>query len=145
MAIATWDERPLRPSEAGKWIERRNLALATIAGDAAYPIQLTVAINWDGGADGADAGLAEAEAALVTALTRDDLCLHALSFMSDNEWDLVFYTNSARKALEVVEVVESSLEEVTLIPEVVQDRDWSYYRSRMAAQVDASARTTRSS
>ena len=128
-----WTERRLRPASEGKWIERRNLSMASRVGDPGYPHQLTVAINWDGTAETEEDGLARAHDLVAHALTCDRLSLHVLTFVADLEWDLVFYTSVPASALTALEQVQRQLPDVTLIPETLKDPAWSYYRAREKA------------
>jgi hypothetical protein len=128
-----WMERRLRPAQEGKWIERRNLGVAQRAGDPGYPHQLTVVINWDGPAENEEAGLRRSHDLVAEALALDRLCLHALTFEGNLEWDLIFYTGAPAIALAALERAERQLPDATLIPEAVEDPAWSYYRAREAA------------
>lgn len=128
-----WDERLLRPIQEGKWIECRNLGIVNITGSKEYSHRLTVAINWDGSITMADDGLAKAEETVVAALIKQSLCIYALKYLCDNEWDLVFYTNAPDEVLVIINTVQRTLPDVTLIPEIVLDRDWNYYRARINA------------
>ena len=128
-----WVQRRLRPAQEGKWIERRNLGVEKHACDPGYPHQLTIAINWDGPAGNEEAGLGRAHDLVAETLTLDGLCLHALTFVGDLEWDLIFYTGAPAVALAALKRVERQLPNATLIPEAVEDPAWSYYRAREAA------------
>jgi len=130
---ARWETRLLGSAHEARWVERRNVALAEMTDTSEYSDRFAVAINWDGPVESADAGLTRTEDSIVAALTRENLCLYALAYLCDIERDLVFYTRSPIEAQAIVDDVQGGLPDVTLIPEVARDQDWSDYRTRLEA------------